>query len=126
MWLKLGDEFPVQSRSLSNGAFRTHVEGLSWVMLKETGGVVDKVAIKRFAESPTYETDIGELLAAGFWSDEGDHYRIRRHMEWQIEPEVLEQRRSDTAARQRRYREKALEKSRHAAPPPAADTVDGW
>lgn len=115
-WVKLSDDFADECQILSNGAYRTHVDGLCYVMRKETGGAIPKVRIRRVAESPSFEIDIQELLDAGFWTNEGDHYVIRHHMEWQVEPDVLAHRRALAAARQRKQRY-----SKAGLTPPNAD-----
>src|SRR4051794_25557102 len=105
-WAKIGDEFPDQCRDLSDAAFRTHVEGLSWAMRRETGGWFDARDVRRFAESPHADMAVSELVACGWWSLDGEGYRIHHHMDVQIEPEVLAKRRENDAERQRRHREK--------------------
>src|SRR4051812_8570293 len=92
-------------------------------MQKQTSGEIKKDRVKRFAESPTFEADIEELVASGFWTDDGDHFTIRHHMEHQVEPEVLAKRRADTAKRQREFR---LRKAGLASPEAVADAPKPW
>lgn len=105
-WTKLGDEFGDECRDLSDAAFRTHVEGLLWTMRRETGGWFDARDVRRFAESPHAGAAVDELVAAGWWSVDGQGYRINHAMRWQVEPEVLAKRRELDAERQRRHRQK--------------------
>ncbi|MBB3041146.1 hypothetical protein [Nocardioides soli] len=105
-WTKLSDDFGVDCRDLSDAAFRTHVEGLSWVMKRETGGYLDARDIRRFGESPHAEMAIAELVACGWWSIEGQGYRIHHHMEHQPEPDLVARRRELTAERVRKHRRK--------------------
>lgn len=117
-WLKLSDDFHDECAGLSDPAYRTHVEGLGWVMRRETGGVVSCRDVRRFAETADPETAIEELLGRGLWQRESSGYRIVHHMQHQPEPEVLARRRELDAARQRKKRRKAVglsspEESRH-------------
>lgn len=105
-WTKLGDEFSVECRDLSDAAFRTHVEGLLWVMKRETGGYLETREVRRFAESPHAEMALTELVSVGWWSIDGQGYRINHHMEHQPEPDLLAKRREAAAERQRRFKRK--------------------
>lgn len=103
-WTKLSDDFGDQCARLSDAAFRTHVEALVWAMRRETGGYIDSRDVRRFGESPHAEMAVAELVAIGWWSIEGQGYRIHHHMEHQPEPEVIAKRRALEAERQRRHR----------------------
>lgn len=105
-WTKLGDEFATECRDLSDAAFRTHVEGLNWAMKRETGGHVDARDVKRFAESPHADMAVDELVATGWWSIDGQGYRINHHMEHQPEPDLIAKRRELTAQRVKKHRRK--------------------
>jgi hypothetical protein len=105
-WTKLSDDFTDDCHSLSDAAFRTHVEALIWTMRRETGGYITAHDIRRFAESPHAEMAVSELVAVGWWEIEGQGYRIRHHMEHQPEPDLIAKRRSDTADRVRKHRRK--------------------
>lgn len=105
-WTKLSDDFSDECRHLSDAAFRTHAEGLLWAMRRETGGYLTSRDIARFAESPHAEMAVTELVACGWWSVEGQGYRINHHMEHQPEPDVLAKRRELTADRVRKHRRK--------------------
>jgi hypothetical protein len=107
MWLKVSDDFGVEARDLSDAAFRTHVEGLLWVMARETGGFLHQKDVARFAESDRRDAAVRELLEEEYWVPEGSGYRIVHHMEHQIEPEVASAKRRKAAERQRRHRAKA-------------------
>jgi len=108
-WLKLSDDFGIECEraGLSDAAFRVHVEGLSYVMLKETGGQINRNGIRRAITTPDPAEAIAELVAAGFWTDHGeDCYVITHHMIHQPEPDLLEARRQLTAERVRKHRRK--------------------
>lgn len=110
-WLKLSDDFGDEcaNAELSDAAFRTHVEGLLWAMRRESAGRLTVRDVRRFAESVDVDQAVGDLVKAGFWIKTGDGYVVEHHMEHQIEPEVMEQRRKMTAERQRRKRLKAAQ-----------------
>ncbi len=79
-WTKLGDEFNEDCFRLSTDAYRLHTEGLVYSTGKNLDGRLDKSRMLRWA----YNIDAAaELVACGFWTDEGDHYQIRAHMAWQ-------------------------------------------
>jgi hypothetical protein len=101
-WLQLSDDFPDECGNLSDAAFRTHVEGLVWAMRRENGGRFPKRELFRFAEVIDPDKAGVELVAAGWWLDLDEDYRILHQMNYQTEPAVLAKRRADTAERTRR------------------------
>jgi len=105
-WTKLSDDFSDDCRDLSDAAFRTHIEGLLWVMRRETGGAIRVRDVDRFAESEHARAAVDELVACGWWSIDRDGYRINHHMQHQPEPDLLAKRRELSASRQRRHRRK--------------------
>ena len=106
VWVKLSDDFPIKlaELGLSDAAFRTHVEGLCWVMKRENGGAVSEKALKQFAETDHREIAVQELIARGIWAKTTDGYQILDHMDLQIEPEVLATRRQKDAAKHKAQR----------------------
>lgn len=105
-WTKLSDDFADECSSLSDAAFRTHVEALIWTMRRETGGCITMRDVRRFAESPHAEMAVAELVACGWWSIDGQGYLVHHHMEHQPEPDLIAKRRQDTAERVRKHRRK--------------------
>jgi hypothetical protein len=105
-WLKLSDDFGDDCArvALSDAAFRTHVEALLWSMRRENRGHLDDRDVRRFAETTNSFRAINELLAVGFWVQDGAGYRVLHAMDLQIEPDLLEHRRKLTAERMRRMR----------------------
>lgn len=103
-WLKTSDDFPDQCCGLSDAAYRTHHEALSWAMRRENGGRIPYREVKRFAESTASHAAVQELIEKGFWHDDGTAYQLIHHMEHQPEPEVLARRREQAAERQRKNR----------------------
>jgi hypothetical protein len=107
--LKKSDDFAddCARAGLSDAAYRTHDEGLLWVMRRETGGWLDRLDLRRFAETRDPDAAVAELVAAGFWQPSGDGWLVIHGMEHQPELEVLAARRKAAAERQRRKRAKA-------------------
>lgn len=79
-WTKLSDDFADDCYQLGNDAFRLHIEGLLWSNRKLLDLRLDKEALPRWATNPEAAP---ELVALGWWSDEGDHYLIRHHATYQ-------------------------------------------
>jgi hypothetical protein len=117
-WTRNGDEFAEECARarLSDAAYRTHSEGLIYVMKRELdGAAIDDIAIRYHLNSPDRESAIKELVAAGFWTDEGDGtYRVVHHVDVQEELEVIRARRVTSRERSRRYRRKAAGLSSNA------------
>jgi hypothetical protein len=106
-WTKLSDDFGDQCAGLSDQAFRTHAEGLLWVMRRETGGWITDRDVRRFAESSGAAEAVTELVSCGFWSMVDGGYRIEHGMADQVEVAVIEARRRTDALRQQKRRRKA-------------------
>jgi hypothetical protein len=79
-WTKLGDEYGDQCWKLSDAAMRLHTEALVWSNRRHIDGRLDKDEMRQWAKRPEAAT---ELVAYGWWSDEGDHYLIVYHLGWQ-------------------------------------------
>lgn len=110
-WTKLSDAFGDECASLSDAAFRTHVEALLWIMRRETGGVISDRDVLRFAETENPDEAIAELIACGFWTrstrrTRGVTYHVMHHMEHQDDPELTRVRREKAAERSRNWRRK--------------------
>lgn len=104
-WTKLGDEWPDEARDLSDAAYRTHVDALTWSNRRGLDLLVPKRDIKRFAETADPDTAIKELEHTGWWEDRGDAWFLGlRFADWQLERRVVDQRREATALRVRRHR----------------------
>ncbi len=105
-WLKLSDCFGDDCArvNLGDAAFRVHVEALVWTMRRETDGVIDRLDVRRFAETRHPDAAIAELVAAGFWTVHDEHWRIVHHMEHQPESDVIAKRRDASAERVRKHR----------------------
>ncbi len=79
-WTKLSDDFNDDTDTLSDAAFRLHVEGLVWSNKKLLDVRIPKTDLRRFAKS---DEPIGELLDGGWWEDDGDAFVIQHHAAYQ-------------------------------------------
>jgi hypothetical protein len=80
-WSKLGDEFADECWTLSDAAFRLHVEGIVWSNKKQTDGQLAKDDMPRWARHP--EAAAEELVSIGWWEDHGEFYLIVHHIGYQ-------------------------------------------
>ena len=88
-WTKLSDDFSDDCWELSDAAHRLHVDGLNWSNRKLLDCRLSKADMHRWAKRPEA---VPELVAVGWWTDEGDHYLIRRHACYQrTREQVLKQ-----------------------------------
>ena len=116
VWLKLSDDFALRlsRKRISDAAFRTHIEALSWTMSRESGGAIDAIDIRRFADSEQAQDAVRELLEKGIWCEEKreedgaerHYFRLITGMEDQPTPEQIETTRAANALRQRQMRER--------------------
>ena len=79
-WTKLSDDFADDSWTLSDAAFRLHVEGLTWSARKLLDLRIPRDELPRCSKRPEA---VHELVAVGWWSDEGGSYVIRHHAAYQ-------------------------------------------
>jgi hypothetical protein len=79
-WTKLSDDFNDDTDTLSDAAFRLHVEGLVWSNKKLLDVRIPKTDLRRFAKS---DESVGELVDGGWWEDDGDAYVILHHAVYQ-------------------------------------------
>ena len=100
-WTKLSDDFADDCDQLSSDAFRLHVEGLIRSNRKLLDLRLDKTQLRRWAWNiGLAEIAVKELVEAGWWSDEGDHYLIRHHACYQrTREQVLKQQETNRANR---------------------------
>lgn len=105
-WTKTGEEFPLECAQLSDAAYRTHHEGLTYAMMKENDGKFHEREIKRFAESSEAASAVQELIDVGFWKrGDGGQVQILHHMDEQPSAAYIRDKRRNDAMRQRRHRE---------------------
>lgn len=102
VWAKLSDDFSDECAAvcLSDATFRTHVEGLLWVMRRANGPVLSPRDLRRCAEADDPEKAAAELVSVGFWDAVEVGWVIRHHMQYQPEPEVIRSRRNENARKQ--------------------------
>jgi len=85
-WTKLSDDFGDDCWTLSDAAFRLHVEGLCYSNRKLLDLSLPKEEVRRFAKNPEA---VAELVAAGWWSDRPDRYDIHHHGAFQRSREAV-------------------------------------
>lgn len=85
-WTKLSDDFSDDCWSLPDAAFRLHVEALVWSNRKLLDCRIPKADVRRFAKDPTAAE---ELVAVGWWTDDGEAYVIRHHATYQRAKEAV-------------------------------------
>jgi hypothetical protein len=76
-WTKLSDDFADDCWTLSDAAFRLHVDGLVWSNRKLLDLRIPKTDLRRM--STCTEAAAAELVACDWWADLGDVYVIRHH-----------------------------------------------
>jgi hypothetical protein len=79
-WTKLGDEFADECWTMSDAAFRLHVEGLIWSNRKHLDGRLAKKEMARWAKHPDAASELADV---GFWEDCADHFQIVHHLGYQ-------------------------------------------
>lgn len=107
-WLKLSDDFAddCARAGISNEAFRTHVEGLTWAMRRLTGGRLTELDIRRCCEVEEPHLAIKELVQRGFWIEAAEGWQIVHGMDDQRRPEQIEADRAKARERMQRARSK--------------------
>src|SRR5271166_4065258 len=85
-WTKLSDDFSDDCWRLSDAAWRLHVEGLLWSNRKLLDLRLDKDEMRLWAKHPEAAP---ELLACGWWRDDGDAYVIIHHACYQRPSEAV-------------------------------------
>ncbi|PWW24921.1 hypothetical protein JD79_04113 [Geodermatophilus normandii] len=94
-WSKLSDDFPDDCDCLSDAAFRLHVEGLCWSNRKLLDCRIPRDHLRRFA---THPEALPELVAVGWWTEDGDELAIRHHAGYQrTREQVLAQQAANAA-----------------------------
>jgi hypothetical protein len=118
-WTKTGDEFADDCANvdLSDAAYRTHHEAISWLYRVERIDCrVPTRLVRRFAGSPHYELAIQELINLGWWRIAQQDYEIVHHAE------VI---RGSIVAQQKKHERdrKSQAAARARARPPVSDDV---
>lgn len=79
-WTKLSDDFADEAWTLSDAAFRTLVEMLTFSNRKLLDCLIPKDDLRRFAKNPEA---VVELAAGGWIVDQGSSWQIRFHAAYQ-------------------------------------------
>jgi hypothetical protein len=108
-WTKLGAEFADAAAELSDAAFRTHIEALTYSNRRLLDLVIRKRELRRFAETTDPDSAAAELVTAGWWQDIGEAWFIGVHFaDWQRDKVQVVNRRQQNAEAQRRSRRHKL------------------
>ncbi len=119
-WTKLSDDFSDDCWTLSDAAFRLHTEGLVWNNRKLLDLRIPNDDLRRFAKTPEA---VDELVAVGWWTDDGDAYVIRHHGGYQPTREAVLARQAVNAANGKKGgRPKGSARERSEMPAPTAET----
>ena len=119
-WSKLSDTFADECETLSDGAFRLHVEALCWNGRKLLDCRIPISDLRRFAKDPS---QVDELLAVGWWSQDGDSYQIRHHANCQrTREDVLNQQAANATNGSKGGRPKGSKKT-HSVSDSVSDSV---
>jgi uncharacterized protein YdaU (DUF1376 family) len=109
-WAKYGVEYFDQCAEfgLSDAAVRTHSEALHYLYrLEDMEMRLAKHLLRRFAGSADWEQAAKDLVAHGFWRDEGDAYVVEHHGDvFRSSLAAQLKHRGDERERQRRKRAK--------------------
>ncbi|GAB2828384.1 hypothetical protein GCM10027022_19390 [Alpinimonas psychrophila] len=109
-WTKLSDDFTDDTWTLSDAAYRSHSEGLVWSNRKLLDLRIPKDDVRRFKNPEA----IGELLAGGWWIDQGAYYLIQHHAAYQ--------RLREAVINQQKVNKENRAKGGQASPPPREQT----
>lgn len=107
-WLRIEDGFVEHPKisDLSDRAFRLHMAGLCYCARNLTDGLLTVRATKVVcALANASRRQLVELRDAGLWLPEGEGWLIRDYLEYNPPAEEVKRRRSESAARQRRWRD---------------------
>lgn len=114
-WTKLSDDFTDETETLSNEAFRLHVEGLTFSNRKLLDCLLTPQQVQRLNCSES----VGELLDGGYWEQRGDMFEIVHHARYQpTKEDVLKRQRANRengkkGGRPKAERERFQHQSRH-------------
>lgn len=81
-YCKTGTEFwdECADAGLSADAKVTHAEAITWIYrIERTDMRIPKKLVRRLASSDEWEKAVADLIAVGFWADDGDTYRVIHH-----------------------------------------------
>lgn len=94
-WTKLSDDFADDCWTLSDEAFRLHVEGLCYSNRKLLDGRLTYEDVRRFAKHPEA---VAELLTAGWWLEINGQLEIQHHIMFQrTREQVVKQQAANSA-----------------------------
>lgn len=113
-WVKTGTEFPDDALDveLSDAAYRTHHEAVTWLYKVERNDCyISGAALRRFAGSPHAEIAVQELVALGWWRIHQQGYEVVHHgdvIRQSIAAQVKKREYDKKLAQQKRAKEKPV------------------
>ena len=120
-WTKISDDFADDCWTLSDAAFRLHSEGHIWSNRKLLDLRIPKDDLRRFKNPEA----IGELLAGGWWTDEGDHYLLVHHARYQrLREAVINQQTANKENRSKRGQVSPPTREQSVAFKPSNESLD--
>lgn len=113
-WVKTGTEFPDDAldAELSDAAYRTHHEAITWLYkVERTDCYISAAALRRFAGSPHAELAVTELVNLGWWRVQQQGYEVVHHgdvIRQSLAAQVKKREYDKKLAKQRRARERRV------------------
>ena len=104
-WTKLSDDFADDCWTLSDAAVRLHIDGLIWSNRKLLDCQIPKDDLPRLSRAAAAAE---ELVACGWWTDAGEHYKIRHHAVYQRTREQVVRQQEANKANRRKGRERPV------------------
>lgn len=114
-WMKLDPEYSYELalKGLSDAAYRTHTEAISYLYSEGSADLrIPKHLLRRITGSDHYVEAAEELIDAGCWRDEGTHYAVVHHadvVQQYIAAQQDQANRSRSSSNRRRARLSAAE-----------------
>lgn len=130
-WTKTTTEFPdnCAEAGLSDAAYRTHHEAISYICAQENMTcTIKKATMRRWAGSDRAQAGVDQLVEIGWWIDHGTYWEILHHAEV-IRSSLTYQINKREGDKERKHRERLHKQGDHSLckhPPVTEDvTRDG-
>lgn len=120
-WTKLSDDYDDDCWTLSSDAYRLHTAGLVWSNRKLLNCRIPKADMHRFRTPEA----LPELLAEGYWAEDGDAYLIVHHADYQpTKEQVLSRQNANRQNARRGGRPRKPRKPKETDS--VSESVSGW
>ena len=85
MAVRFDDQFPIHRKvgTLSDAAFRLHVEAICWSARNLTDGAIQTDELLALTRTPRPHRYAAELVRRGVWLETADGWRIHDYLDWQ-------------------------------------------